>query len=241
LSLHGSNRNNETQVCVICHNPNATDISVRPGAPATGVDGKVEEAIDFKYMIHAIHAGALDEEGFRENGIVVYGFRGSVNDFSEVWLPSGTDSLKDCTRCHISAPAVPISTAALPTTVLTGSDLSSPADDENITPTAAVCSSCHDTELAAAHMQQNGAVFDLMDGTSYTETCSLCHAAGGIEDVAVAHAAETFTLIGTITAPTEGGGSGGSSQVALCGPGPVSSQPAGHTDRVDCCSCHGFN
>ena len=27
-------------------------------------------------------------------------------------------------------------------------------------------------------------------------------------------------------------------QVSVCGPGPVSSQPAGHVSRSDCCSCH---
>ena len=96
LSLHGNNRTDNPQVCVICHNADATDIAVRPSA-ANAVDGKVEQAIDFKYMIHAIHAGQADLHGFREEGIVVYGFRGSVNDYSEVGLPSGLDNLKNCT------------------------------------------------------------------------------------------------------------------------------------------------
>ena len=91
LSLHGNNRTDEIQVCVICHNANATDISQRPGSGVAGADGKVEEAIDFKYMIHAIDAGAAAEDGFRESGIIVYGFGGSINDFSDVRLPSGLE------------------------------------------------------------------------------------------------------------------------------------------------------
>lgn len=208
LSLHGNNRTNEPQVCVICHNANATDIEVRPADPATAVDGKVEEAIDFKYMIHAIHAGAAEEHGFRENGIVVYGFGGSVNDFSEVRMPAGTDNLKNCGGCHTGSTfEVPLDEDALPTTNLTEANLASPNDDKNITPTASVCSSCHDSLAAKTHMTEEGGRFDFV-----------------------------------AFAPAEsGGGGGGGSQADLCGPGPISAQPAGHTQSLDCCSCHGFN
>ncbi len=206
LSLHGNNRTDEIQVCVICHNANATDIDVRPGGPATNADGKVEEAIDFKYMIHAIHAGAAAEHGFRENGIVVYGFGSSINDFSEVRMPAGLENLKNCTGCHTGSTfTVPINENALPTTVLTEAKLADPDDDKNITPTASVCASCHDGLAAKTHMTEQGGQFDF----------------------------KAF-------APTGGTGTGGS-QTELCGPGPVSAQPAGHSTRVDCCSCHGFN
>lgn len=206
LSLHGSNRTDEPQVCVICHNPNATDIEMRPGGGVTGVDGKVEEAIDFKYMIHAIHAGASDEYGFRENGIVVYGFGGSVNDFSGVRMPAGTDNLANCAGCHDSGTfEVPLDSNVLPTTILTEAKLADPDDDENITPTAAVCSSCHDDIDSKTHMTEQG---------------------GRFEFVEFAPAAPSTT---------------GESQAALCGPGPISAQPAGHTESLNCCDCHGFN
>jgi OmcA/MtrC family decaheme c-type cytochrome len=247
LSLHGNNRTDEIQVCVICHNANATDIEVRPGAPATGVDGKVEEAIDLKSMIHAIHAGSAVKHGFRENGIVVYGFRGSINDFSEVSLPSGIENLKNCERCHTgSTYEVPLYENALPTTILTAIE-DDPTDDENITPTASVCASCHDGDVDRSHMEGNGAVFDYVSATDppFVETCSVCHGVGKSADLAVAHRAIESTVLGVIKAPPEedGGdsGGGGQTQVDLCGPGPISSQPGGHTTRLDCCSCHGFN
>ena len=206
LSLHGNNRTNEPQVCVICHNANATDIEVRPGGGAVGADGKVEEAIDFKYMIHAIHAGAAEEHGYRENGIVVYGFGGSVNDFSEVRMPAGLDNLRDCTGCHVGNTfELPIDENALPTTVLTEAKEADPDDDKNITPMSSVCSSCHDTLEAKTHMTEQGGLFDY-----------------------------------SAFAPAPDDGSG-SSEADLCGPGPLSARPAGHSTRVDCCSCHGFN
>lgn len=201
LSLHGNNRTDNPQVCVICHNADATDIEVRPSA-ANAVDGKVEEAIDFKYMIHAIHAGAAESHGFREAGIVVYGFNSSINDYSEVRLPNGLDNLKNCAGCHSASTfAVPLDENALPTTILTGANLSSPDDDTNITPTAAVCSSCHDSVASKTHMAEQGALFDFVPF---------------VEEAA----------------------SESNAEVDLCGPGPVSAQPAGHSTRTDCCSCH---
>lgn len=201
LSLHGNNRTDEPQVCIICHNANATDRGRRPGAGASTPDGKVEEAIDFKYMIHSIHAGSADVHGFREKGIVVYGFGGSVNDFSHVTLPAGPDNLRNCTGCHNSDTfSLPMNAAVLPTTVLTGADQKDPNDDRNITPTTAVCASCHDSIEAKTHMSDEGGKFDFI-----------------------------------AFAPEESGTTTGS-QAALCGPG--SAQPAGHSERTDCCSCH---
>ncbi len=211
LSLHGSNRSNNTQLCVLCHNANATDINVRPADPTTTTDGKVEEAIDFKYMIHSIHAGAAAEHGFRTEGIVVYGYGGSEHDFSHVRLPGEELNLLNCQGCHDSGtnelPDDLKTWPPLPTTINTGADIADPDDDVNITPTASVCSSCHDGITTKTHMADNGGVFDFR----------------------------------AFTTTTSGGGGGGGDQAALCGPGPVSAQPAGHSTRTDCCSCHSPN
>ena len=176
------------------------------------------------------------------------GFGGSVNDFSEVRLPSGVENLKNCERCHTGNTfEVPLDNTALPTTVLTVTE-DDPTDDENITPTASVCASCHDGDVDRSHMESNGAVFNYVSATSppFVETCAVCHGSGKSADVAVAHRAVEPTVIGVIKAPPEedggdSGGGGGQTQVDLCGPGSISSQPGGHTTRLDCCSCHGFN
>jgi len=160
LSLHGMNRTDQIQVCVICHNPDATDINVRPANKSDAVDGKAEETIDLKYMIHAIHAGEKDKHGFREKGIVVYGYRGSVHDYSDVRFPG---VLQDCAACHDRGTYyVPLGNEVLPTTVGTGANLADPDDDKNYTPTASVCASCHDTIDSKNHMAENGGEFNFV-------------------------------------------------------------------------------
>jgi OmcA/MtrC family decaheme c-type cytochrome len=111
-------------------------------------------------MIHAIHAGDSDAHGFRENGIVVYGFRGSINDFSHVRFPG---FLNNCGACHNSGTnELPLDEKVQTTTIKTGSDLADQNDDISVTPTAAVCSSCHDKITDRTHMTEQGARFDFL-------------------------------------------------------------------------------
>jgi len=206
LSLHGNNRTDEPGACVVCHNPNATDASRRPssaGVLTGGVDGKLEEAVDFRTMIHGIHAGQASNGGFREKGITIYG-SGGVNDFSTVVFPG---KLNSCTVCHVGTSyqltgtwAPPTANGILGTTTTTdpaantttGPAASDAADDLRISPTAAVCSSCHDGALAKAHMQDpfNGANFSATQATinaTVTENCTFCHGDGKVLNVKSVH------------------------------------------------------
>lgn len=218
LSVHGNSRNDNVQLCVLCHNPNNTDAqsSARPKDPssvdlpiitAASLDGKKEESIDLKRMIHGIHAGAsksLDGSkelhGFREKGLWIAG-----SDFSDTRFPG---FLNDCSTCHVGttytltgkweAPLQnniqgsttddsPTMTAGVNTRDQVDAALNDPTDDLKITPTAAVCSSCHDDATTKAHMTSlGGAVFDADISSSY-ETCSVCHGPGGIADVQEVH------------------------------------------------------
>ncbi len=211
LSLHGSNRTDEPQVCVICHNANNTDINRRPAtvdtSPADGVfddftavgsDGKREEAIDFKTMIHAIHAGEAAEHGFRELGIEVYGYSGNPIDFSHVRFPG---VLSNCETCHLPGTYTPpLGAGVLGTTVQSADGtepvqanreaaLADPADDLNISPTAAVCASCHDGATAQTHMVDNGASFGVTQAlvSAGGEACGACHGSSGILGVKQVH------------------------------------------------------
>lgn len=213
LSLHGNNRQGTVETCVFCHNADATDMEVRPATvdededgvfddfAAVGVDGLREESIHFKYMIHAIHAGSADDHGYRQNGIVVYGFRRSVHDYSHVRY-SGI--LSNCNACHegdsyrVNAPA-----GALATTFETASgDLSGdqhaieealhdPADDLNASPETATCYSCHDSGQAMEHMEIVGrGTFSQTQGdisNNVWEDCGGCHGPHEFKDVADVH------------------------------------------------------
>jgi OmcA/MtrC family decaheme c-type cytochrome len=194
LSLHGGNRTDEIGVCVACHNANATDASRRPASGA--VDGKAEEAIDFKTMIHGIHAGQSGQGGMRTRGLVIYGFGSSVNDFADVAFPA---RLSDCTTCHTGTSyqlgglwAAPTAGGILGTTVASGASSTDAADNLRISPTAAVCSSCHDSVPARAHMTTppNGGTFSATQAAlaaGAVETCELCHGAGKVFDVKTVH------------------------------------------------------
>lgn len=221
LSLHGNNRADNAQLCVICHNPRNTDVGRRPltagGIPdvAATADGKREESVDFKRMIHAIHAAQKDDpattavegHGFRENGIKIYGYNSSLHDYGHVRFPG---ILNDCTTCHNTGTyeltgtwESPTQNGILSSTMLAEptatdaitftSELVDQTNDLTISPTAAVCSACHDGALAQAHMESiGGAQFNVIQAsiTGTYETCSVCHGPGNIADVKVVHGVE---------------------------------------------------
>ena len=59
-----------------------------------------------------------------------------------------------------------------------------------LSPTAAVCSACHDSDLARAHMSQNGGSLYLprSTGLALEEACFVCHANGRLADIRQVHA-----------------------------------------------------
>lgn len=183
LSFHGNNRTDNVQVCAMCHNPNATDISMRPASDTT--DGLTERTIDFKYMIHAIHGAAQ-----RSNAYVIYGYGNAVSDFSDVLYPG---TVANCVQCHDSTSyEVPLASAVLGTTIDTSAGLADPSAYGRISPTSAVCASCHDDDTSLTHMKQNGGTFwatesQIGTGSTTTESCSICHGAGALADVSTMH------------------------------------------------------
>ena len=56
FSIHGNLRN-QTEYCVICHNPNQSDDARRKLDPAAVAAASPVTSIDFKVMIHKIHSG----------------------------------------------------------------------------------------------------------------------------------------------------------------------------------------
>jgi OmcA/MtrC family decaheme c-type cytochrome len=196
LSIHGNNRTDNTQVCAQCHNPNATDILRRvAGSECVTTLGPDDSPIDLKYMIHAIHRG-------EEAGYTVCGFGNTSHDFSEVRFPG---HINNCEACHNTPDAndtasyYPVDpTLVLATTFDAGADRGSMTDDVAWSPNTAVCSACHTTALAEAHMLQNGGSKTLsknVDGTTAggpIETCQLCHGPGRVADVKVMHGVDQF-------------------------------------------------
>ena len=210
VSAHGGQRADEPGLCVMCHNPNATDIG-RRNAALTGETG--EASIDFKRLIHAIHGSSE-----RTNPLIVWGYPGAGNiiggadcsaapwscrhDFSDVRFPG---IVRDCATCHTGSTyalsgnwelptqsGILASTASILGDVLVSDpSIPDPSDDRNISPSTAVCSSCHDSDLALAHMNQiGGATFSALQSAidvGTLEQCAICHGPGTVADVKVVH------------------------------------------------------
>jgi OmcA/MtrC family decaheme c-type cytochrome len=207
LSLHGNNRNENLNLCVMCHNPNQTDVPYRVLTSDARTSGP-ETSIDFKRMVHSIHAG-----GFKQTPYVVVGFNSSINDFSDVRFPG---ELRNCLNCHIDKGGkgtfeLPLNAAVLGSTVTTGSTYAVPAgsnrtidvnplNDLKIAPTAATCSGCHDKSEVRFHMiKTGGASFGTLQqyiGTTVKERCASCHGPGKEEDVRKAHEIRSSVLSG---------------------------------------------
>lgn len=215
LTLHGNNRTEEPQVCALCHNANNTDISQRLATDPTVVVGPFayrEQSIDFKRLVHGIHASS---KGFRETPLVVYGFGHSLFDAST--LKEYPGELKDCVACHVdngtkgTFELLPEPNAGRPLGAnVLGSSMdtnsfnktdgtktidTNPADDVKITPTAAVCSSCHDKREVIAHMIRTGgasfnATQDAIASGRVKERCASCHGPGKDKSVRKVHLSE---------------------------------------------------
>jgi OmcA/MtrC family decaheme c-type cytochrome len=160
LSLHGGIRH-DTDYCVMCHQPGADDSDVRPE------DAGPARTIDFKMLVHRIHAGHELEDDY-----TVYGFRGSVHNYNEVLFPG---NLANCENCHVSNSFDVPSGGVESTNTL--NEFYSP-----MPPNSTACVGCHDSVGAAAHTFINTAPFG--------ESCDVCHGPGTDYDVGRVHAGQ---------------------------------------------------
>jgi OmcA/MtrC family decaheme c-type cytochrome len=160
LSLHGGNRN-QIEQCVLCHNPNGTDVGNRPASQAPA------QTIQFAYMIHRIHTG---ENSPRE--YTIYGFGGSANDFTDVRYPGDR---RNCNACHVNgSEQVPLPDGLL--------DVISPRGLLNpVKPTTNACTGCHTDMPTASHALSNTT-------TQLGEACAVCHSASSDFWVSKVHA-----------------------------------------------------
>jgi OmcA/MtrC family decaheme c-type cytochrome len=178
LSLHGTLRNN-TEYCVMCHNPSNTDASTRAMATVAADKAAPSQGINFNLLVHRIHYG-INMQAFNRTYIVV-GFGGSHNDFSSTLFPAlsptgaATDT-ENCSLCHIN------STEQNDLALMGG--LHSVIDPQGfinpIQPISSACSGCHVDLPTASHMLSNTTVLG--------EACVVCHGPGTVEAVDQLHA-----------------------------------------------------
>jgi OmcA/MtrC family decaheme c-type cytochrome len=135
LAHHGGNERQNTQYCVLCHNPNHVDNNT----PAT--------TVNFRTMIMGLHMGSpLGYSGF---GLAsTY----TINTTNANGLLYPGDQ-RDCAKCHVGTTyEVPLPAGLIPTVDPTF--WYSP-----LQPTASACLGCHNGEDDAAHAYQMTAPF----------------------------------------------------------------------------------
>jgi OmcA/MtrC family decaheme c-type cytochrome len=188
LSLHGNNRTDKPEVCVTCHNPVMTDIGRRSGAACIADLGTDDQTIDFKHMIHGIHASGTIGVPFG-----VCGFSGG--DVFDFIYPG---RLNNCEGCHLADTYYPVDTTEVFGTTFDANNTAILTDDRVMSPNMSVCSACHVDTLDTQHMLQNGGDMNATkaaDGSmisSGIETCAVCHGPDRIADVKKMHEVDTF-------------------------------------------------
>ena len=174
LTVHGSLRN-QTEYCVLCHNPSNTDAATRANASNPADKQMPPQGINFNLLVHRIHTG----ENLPPNRpYIVVGFGGSHNDFSDVRYPamSPTGSPGDrrnCAICHTGG-----SEQNLPTGLNQVMDPQGPINP--VLPVTSACTGCHLSIPTASHA--------LANTTPLGESCEVCHGTSGAFSVSQVHA-----------------------------------------------------
>jgi len=190
LEMHGGLRNN-TEYCVLCHNPSNTDFTVRPSATVAADKALPAQAINLPLMIHKVHTGANLEAEYNQDYVIV-GYGGSHNSFGAAYAsmpgsipntgvrfpvmgPTGaTADTAKCYMCHVNG-----SESVLPI----GKNLvTDPQGLLNPAPaTTSACTACHLDTTTFAHAVSN-------TDPKFGESCDVCHGTGAEFEATKMHA-----------------------------------------------------
>lgn len=175
LSVHGGLRN-QTQYCVLCHNPSETDSARRVAALDPNEKALPPQGVNFNLLIHRIHTG--ENLKLQNKSYTVIGFGGTTNDFTDVRYPAmspqgAPGDTRNCAMCHVGG-----SEQNLPAGLNSVKDPQGPLNP--VQPITGACTGCHVNISTASHALSNT--------TTLGESCQVCHGQTGEFSVAKEHA-----------------------------------------------------
>src|SRR6202034_4725732 len=107
LSEHGGLRNN-TEYCVLCHNPSNTDAGTRATAVVASYQTQPAQGINFNLLVHRLHDGVNAVPAGAKAPYIVVGRGGSINNFSGILFPVMSPAgdatyMQNCAVCHVNS------------------------------------------------------------------------------------------------------------------------------------------
>jgi hypothetical protein len=164
IYFHGNGRRG-VETCLACHGvAGAEDLPPYNNAaalPTTGV------SVNFRQMLHKIHMG---KELTNASTYTVIGFGAAQHTYEHVGFPAMPGGTQNCTTCHGSGNEAWFEPV----------NRDHPTDQtQPVREWRTVCSSCHDSDAAVAHVESQTA--------SGVESCSVCHGEGAEFAVEVMH------------------------------------------------------
>ncbi|WP_405241552.1 OmcA/MtrC family decaheme c-type cytochrome [Lentisalinibacter salinarum] len=181
LQAHGSNRNGNPEMCLVCHN---ADLAVAE-VPRGGTE-VIDDGYGMGYMIHSIHAKSP-------------GYFGGA--FADITYPQ---AIANCDACHVEgsynvarneARAVSIAQGDADIATEADGDPAMWMDDDSTTVNSALCGACHTDSASLGHFQTNAGQVNVPKSEILTvnglpngqEACAVCHGAGSEFDTALYH------------------------------------------------------
>jgi len=193
------------EACVTCHDANRMSSTIMTNGLTNGK--ALNESYQFKRMIHGIHGNSKRIYPFTHGNKVVGAFCNPANTSdiakaacdgtltfatdvenyaAEVAYP---DATLNCNACHVNN-SYKTDMGTLGAVVQKDAGVTDPNLWKVISPKAATCTSCHDSNAAIKHVTTIGASFGdktQADVALPRESCDDCHASGGVKSVDTVH------------------------------------------------------
>ena len=209
-----SGARNTVESCTLCHDANRSSSTAMTNGRTLPSGAPLQEQFQSKYMMHGIHGNSKRTFPYT-HGNTVFGkfcnpanpaasaaagcdpsltFAANVTDYAAeaLWPGPTVDGQKqiNCNACHVNN-SYEFDRSVLGAVVSTRPAGSNPLDWNVITPQAASCVSCHDSDFAVNHVltagnSRYGNATQAMS-LQIQETCADCHSPTGFLSVKAAH------------------------------------------------------